>query len=58
MRTDLTTTTGPAPGVESALGELDLMINIVPAPAGSMMWSKTDDGCGRTCESACPNTGC
>ena len=43
---------------EFAMGGLDLEIRIVPAPAMAPMWSKTDDGCGRTCESACPNTGC
>lgn len=59
MTTDLTTVpTGLSSDVETALGELDLAIRIVPAPATSAMWSKTDDGCGQTCESACPNTGC
>jgi FxLD family lantipeptide len=59
MRTDLATVPASiASDVEPAIAELDLMIRIAPAPAVSTMWSKTDDGCGRTCESACPNTGC
>lgn len=59
MRTDLATTAaGMASDAEPAIAELDLTIRISPASAVSPMWSKTDDGCGRTCESACPNTGC
>jgi FxLD family lantipeptide len=59
MRTDRTAVVAEVTqDGENAMSGLDLKIRIVPAPAMAPMWSKTDDGCGRTCESACPNTGC
>lgn len=48
-----------APGTPAADSEFDLDVSIVESgPAVTELMRLTDDGCGSTCETACPNTGC
>lgn len=38
--------------------DFDLDVTIVTAAPEAELKSPTEDNCGRTCESACPATGC
>lgn len=47
------------PGTPAADSEFDLDVSIVESgPVVTELMRITDDGCGSTCETACPNTGC
>jgi FxLD family lantipeptide len=48
-----------APGTPAADSEFDLGVSFVESgPVVAELMRLTDDGCGSTCETACPNTGC
>lgn len=47
----------PTPSTELD-SDFDLDVTIVAAAAVAELKSPTEDNCGRTCESACPATGC
>lgn len=47
------------PGTPAADSEFDLDVSIIESgPVVAELMRLTDDGCGRTCETACPATGC
>jgi FxLD family lantipeptide len=48
-----------ASGTPAADSEFNLDVSIVESgPIVTELMRLTDDGCGSTCETACPNTGC
>lgn len=58
MTTDVETSTA---GDEVTDSDFDLDVQIVESPsvpAAGPVPNPTDDGCGKTCESACVGTGC
>jgi FxLD family lantipeptide len=51
--------TAVGPGTPAADSEFDLDVSIVESgPVVTELMRLTDDGCGSTCETACPDTGC
>lgn len=47
------------PGTPPVDSEFDLDVSIVESgPVVAELMQLTDDGCGSTCETACPATGC
>lgn len=47
------------PGAQAGESEFDLDVSIVESgPVIDELMRITDDGCGTTCETACPATGC
>ncbi|MGH3940026.1 MAG: FxLD family lanthipeptide [Pseudonocardiaceae bacterium] len=48
-----------APGTPATDSEFDLDVSIVESgPVIDELMRLTDDNCGSTCETACPDTGC
>lgn len=57
--TSQTGQTAVVPGTPAADSEFDLDVSIVEsAPVVDELMRITDDNCGQTCETACPDTGC
>lgn len=42
----------------AATSEFDLDISVLDSAPVADLKSPTEDGCGKTCQSACPATGC
>ncbi|MEV7869215.1 FxLD family lanthipeptide [Streptomyces sp. NPDC088124] len=59
MQSEEAVATGPvaAEGLEGSVDGWDLDVSIVESgPEADRLIQMTDDGCGQTCESACPAT--